>query len=170
MLEASPQAAPPPPPAPTAAPAPPPVSLPSGVYLISSDGSSVDGGFGFYNQTPLYPTNSGSGQQWRWNASTFSNVPVAAGGSGAAGPLACRSRRRTAENASGDAWTKSPSGNGYTIRDSPTGNYRSVVSNALAMSATRTGGASERPSLELFGQRSVRLIDARVLRRDRGPH
>ena len=56
-----------PPPAPPASSVPPtPVSLPSGVYRITSRGSGVDRGFGFYNQTPyvqLYPINSASGQQ-----------------------------------------------------------------------------------------------------------
>jgi len=133
-----------PPPAPSASSVPPtPVSLPGGVYLTTSRGSGVDGGFGFYNQTPylqLYPTNGASGQQWRWNGSTFSNVLITAGGSsGAAGPLLADASGGTAtENASGDTSTVSPPGNGYTIRDSRTSNSFSVVSNAQAMSATQT--------------------------------
>jgi hypothetical protein len=58
-----------PPPAPPASSVPPtPVSLPGGVYLTTSRGSGVDGGFGFYDQTPylqLYRTNSASGQQFQ---------------------------------------------------------------------------------------------------------
>jgi len=119
------------------------VSLPRGVYRITSRGSAVDGGFGFYNQTPyvqLYPTNGASGQQWRGNGSTFSKVLIAAGGSsGAAGPLLADASGGTAtENASGDTSTVSPPGDDYTIRDSRTSNDFSVVCNAQAMSATRT--------------------------------
>jgi hypothetical protein len=137
-------ASPPPPPSPPASLVPPTlVLLGSGVNLIASRGSGVDGGFGFYNQTPyvqLYPTNSASGQQWHWNRSTFSNELIAAGASsGSAGPLLADAGDGTAiENASGDTCSVSPSGNGYTIRDSRTGNYFSVVSNALAISATQT--------------------------------
>ena len=136
-----PPASPPAPPAPSVPPTP--VSLPSGVHLITGRGNGVDGGFGSYNPTlygQLYPTNGVSGQQWRWNGSTFSNVLIAAGGSSdAAGPLlADAGDGTTTEKPSGDTCTVSPSVNDDTIRDSRSGKYCSVVSNALAMSATQT--------------------------------
>jgi hypothetical protein len=131
----------PPPPAPPAPP--PPAPLSNGVYLITSGGNAVDGGFGYWNVPPyvqLYPTNSGTGQQWSWNGSTFSNVLVATSGSmGTAGPLLVDAGDGTpTETATGDTWTVSPSGNGYTIRDNRTGNYLSIVSDTLAMSGTQT--------------------------------
>jgi hypothetical protein len=89
----------------------------------------------------LYPTNSGTGQQWVWNGSTFSNVSVSNPGqfTNVSGPLMADAGNGTVtENATGDTWTVSPSGNGYTIRDNRTGKYLSIVSNALAMSATQT--------------------------------
>jgi hypothetical protein len=42
------------------------------------------------------------------------------------------------ENATGDAWTVSSSGSGYTVRNNRTGQYLSNVSNVLAMSSTHT--------------------------------
>src|SRR5215831_3401654 len=161
-----------PPPAPPASSVPPtPVSLPSGVYRITSRGSAVDGGFGFCNQTPygqLAPTNGASDQQWRWNGSTFSNVLIAAGGSsGAAGPrLADASGGTATENASGDTSTVSPPGDDYAIRDSRTSNYFSVVSNAQAMSATRT--LSTIAALASPTPTAIRLTPASVTLAQRG--
>jgi hypothetical protein len=92
----------------------------------------------------LYPTNGGTGQQWTWNGSTFSNVIVATNDGGkndgtVAGPFLADAGNGTAtENATGDPWTVLPSGTGYTLRDNRTGLYMSVVSNALAMSAAQT--------------------------------
>jgi hypothetical protein len=42
------------------------------------------------------------------------------------------------ENTSGDAWTVSSSGNGYTVLNNRTGRYLSGVSNVLGMSSTQT--------------------------------
>ena len=42
------------------------------------------------------------------------------------------------ENATGDAWTVSGSGSGYTVRNDRTGRYLSIVSNVLAMASTQT--------------------------------
>ena len=87
------------------------------------------------------PAGTGSGTlARRWNGSTLSNELIEAGcSSGAAGPLlADAGDGTTTENASGDTSTVSPPGNDYTIRDSRSGNYFSVVSNAQAMSTTRT--------------------------------
>jgi len=132
-----------PPPAPPAPP-PPAASFPNGTYLITSGGNAVDGGFGYWGSTPavqLYPTNSQGGQQWVWNGSTLSNVPVKNPGqyTNVSGPFMADAGDGTVtENATGDTWTVSASGNGYTIRDKRTGHYLSIVSNALAMSATQT--------------------------------
>jgi hypothetical protein len=64
-------------------PPPPPPALPNGAYTISLSGNSIDGSFGFNNQTPfvrLAPTNSSTAQQWVWNGSQLSNVLVAGSG------------------------------------------------------------------------------------------
>jgi hypothetical protein len=122
---------------------PPPPPLPNGTYIISLGGNAVDGGFGYWGDVPfvqLYPTNSGTGQQWVWNGSLLGNVLVSGGGSvGATGPyMADNGDGTVTENPTGDAWTVSASGTGYTVRNKRTGRYLSVVSNALAMSSTHT--------------------------------
>ncbi len=124
-------------------PPPPPITLPNGTYIISLGSNSVDGGFGYFGIVPfvqLNPTNSGTGQQWVWNGSLFRNVAVAGGGSsGASGPyMADNGDGTVTENATGDGWTVSSSGNGYTVRNNRTGRYLSIVSNVLAMSSTQT--------------------------------
>jgi hypothetical protein len=117
--------------------------LPNGTYIISLDDNSVDGGFGYWNNVPfvqLYPTNSGTGQQFTWIGKTLKNEMVAGGGSsGANGPyMADNGDGTVTENATGDAWTITSSGNGYTVLNNRTGRYLSIVSNALGMSSTQT--------------------------------
>jgi hypothetical protein len=127
---------------PPPSPPPPPAPLSNGTYIISSGSNSVDGGFGYYGETPpvqTYPTNSGTGQQWVWNGSLLSNVLVASGGGVLTGPyMADNGDGTVTENATGDAWTVTNTGNGYTVRNNRTGRYLSIVSNDLAMSSLQT--------------------------------
>jgi hypothetical protein len=118
-------------------------ALGNGTYIITSGSKSVDGGFGYWNATPyvqLYPTNAGTGQQWAWDGSRFSDVQVAAGGSnGATGPqMADNGDGTVTENPNGDTWTVSANGSGYTIADDQSGRYLSDLSGTLGMSATQT--------------------------------
>ena len=102
----------------------------------------VDGGYGHQGRVPavqFYPTNTDTSSQWTWNGSKFANVWVSADRGLAAGPyMADNGDGTVTENATGDAWTVSSSGSGYTVRNNRTGRYLSNVSNVLAMSSTQT--------------------------------
>jgi hypothetical protein len=119
----------------------------------------VDGGFVYWNAVPfvqLYPTSSGTGQQFTWTGKTLKNEMVAGGGSsGANGPyMADNGDGTVTENATGDAWTIRSSGNGYTVLNNRTGRYLSIVSNALGCRLRRPCGQSQHqpchPNCDLF--------------------
>jgi hypothetical protein len=126
----------------TAATIPPIQSLANGTYNFASGSDSVDGGHGYWGATPyvqIYPTNTGTGQQWVWDGSKLSNVLVASGGGQITGAFMADANDGTVtENATGDTWTIKASGGGYTILNDRTNEYLSLVSNVLAMSATQT--------------------------------
>jgi hypothetical protein len=140
MLMAVPFVPPPPPPVVTLPP------LANGTYVITLGANSVDGGFGEWGApyVEFWATNSGTGQQWVWNGTTFSNVYIAASSNAvASGPLlADGGNSEPTENSSGDTWSAIPSGSGYKLLDNRTGLYLSSGTDAntagLVMSSTQT--------------------------------
>jgi hypothetical protein len=122
--------------------APPPPPLANGTYYIALGSNMVDAEYGHRGTVPpvqFWPTNTDTSSQWAWNGSTFSNGRISAEPGLAAGPyMADNGDGTVTENATGDAWTVNASGSGYTVRNKRTGQYLSVVSNAVAMSSTQT--------------------------------
>jgi hypothetical protein len=103
----------------------------------------VDGGFGFDCTVPYvqtYPTNTGTGQQWIWNGSTFKNIGASAAGSCAGGGspvfLIENVDATGTENTTGDTFATAASGSGWTIKNNRTGHFLGVVGGVLMFSTT----------------------------------
>ena len=111
-------------------------SLSSGTYHLTSGSNSVDGGFGYWGNTPaveFWATQSTNGyQKWVWNGSTFANVSYSGY------YMADNGDGTVTENTSGDTWTVTTVSGGYTVKDNRTGNYLTDNSGTLAMSGTAT--------------------------------
>jgi hypothetical protein len=111
--------------------------LPNGTYRITSGSTSVDGGFGFWNDPPppvqLYSTVTSPFQHWTWNGSTLLDAGWPGHYMGDAG-------NGTVSEPTGapDTWTVTQSGAGWTVKDNRTGNYLTNQAGSLTMSPTQT--------------------------------
>jgi hypothetical protein len=111
--------------------------LPNGTYRITSGSTSVDGGFGFWNDPPppvqLYSTVTSPFQHWTWNGSTLLDAGWPGHYMGDAG-------NGTVLEPTGapDTWTVTQSGAGWTVKDNRTGNYLANQAGSLRMSSMQT--------------------------------
>ena len=121
---------------------PPSGGLADGTYRILNGSKSVDGGFGYFGDTPpveTYPTNTSEFQHWIWNGSTLQDAASEYPGH----YLADNDDSTVSEPAGNpDTWilvqTSTPAGIVWTIRNVRTGSYLSKVQGALTMSKTQT--------------------------------
>ena len=129
---------PPPPP-----PPPPPGTLPNGTYRISFNGTSVDGGFGYWGDTTsvqLYPNNSGSCQTWTWNGASFLNDCGDQGNGPWVGHYMADAGNGTVSEPTStpDTWTVMASGSDWIVQNNRTKRYLSDNAGTLGMTTAKT--------------------------------
>jgi hypothetical protein len=116
----------------------PPSSLPPGTYsILGVSGTVVDGGFGYWGDTPrvqlyqIYPGNTF--QQWTFRSDgSLLNA-------GVMNIMRDPGNGTVDEQSFGDVWTILQSGSGYTIQDTRTGNFLVDNGGILSMGANGAG-------------------------------
>ena len=130
----NPAPSPTPTPAPTPSPSPTPTALAHGTYVFQSGSVVVDGGFGYFGNTPAVqfysPISGNLYQEWTYTSlGTLQNV-------GYTGYFMTDAGNGTVSEATtGDSWTILLSGSSYAVKNNRTGNYLTNSSGTLVMAA-----------------------------------